>query len=161
MSLLRVLNEYQIDPAFHRLRRSGADFVVPGGRLDAPVLVVADVPASAYGLASLLLATDFRLDDCYVTSVVKYDADLPSSPAEIRDSRAYLRREMRSLSPKVIVALGPQALGSFVKDAPPWNMARGRLFQTSGGTPVVGVVYATDFHVALNCLETKEFKPRG
>lgn len=159
-SIISVYQDYQMHPGFYRLRSLGAPFVAGGVNLDAKVLFVGDFPI-VEDVANILAATDFPIDQVYITALVKYAAPPPAHPAEIRDSRPFLRREMKFLDPSVICPLGPHALGSFITKAPAFNVARGRTFYTRAGTPVVPVMYAADFQTALQHLTTEEFVRRG
>lgn len=159
-SLIAVYRDYQMDPAFHRLRETGAAFHAGGINLDADLVFVWDKPTPTGQLGSLLEATQIPVEDVFVTCLLKYGT-LASHAQAWRDSKPYLRREMKFLHPKVICPLGQQALSFFAKDAPPWPLARGREYRTRAGTPVVPVEYLADLDSALKSLPSKEFRPRG
>lgn len=161
MSLINTFHAYQMDPGFHRLREGQGRFTAPGGSLDAPMVCVWDEPVSNENLAELLVQSGVPVEQVYITCLVKYDSPaLPPTPQEIRLSRDYLYNEMRYLKPRVIVALGYRALAAFVKDAPPWNVARGQVFRTTAGTPVVPVQYLSDLLTAQGFL-SEEFVEHG
>jgi hypothetical protein len=158
-SLIAVYRDYQMDPAFHRLRENASWFAYGGKNLSASLVFVFDTPLRPESLVPWLIQNSVALDDCYVTSLIKY-AGVRPAPGEIRASRDYLAREMAALNPEVLCAMGPLALGSFVDTAPPWHHTRGRFYTTKAGTYVVPVHHGGSIALALR-LCSKEFTRRG
>ncbi len=88
------------------------------GGLDPCVVFVLGLPSGLHPLDSEgqakfdQLRTAMRLDpdDVYITSVIKTLplASRPPHPADVRRDRPWLDRQLRSLSPRAIVAFGPK-----------------------------------------------------
>lgn len=138
-----LYEEYEVDPDFEHMRRAGSIFVPGVGNPDAPdLLFLGEAPGRQenakgepfVGSSGRLLwaACDLIFGegkvDCWTTNVVKYrpvdDTGRNRTPTEVEisASRPYLRQEVITVRPRVIVPLGGSALACV-----DYGPAKGRL----------------------------------
>jgi uracil-DNA glycosylase family 4 len=135
---------------------SGQQPVIGHGSLDAPVFFVGEAPtleeveagqafAGAAGemLRKILRTADIREEEAYFAPLMTWRPEPPTkfgkrppNAREIAFSLPYLRAQIAIVRPKVVVALGAQALEALVPDAPKVTSSHGQ-WQTHDGIPVM------------------------
>jgi uracil-DNA glycosylase len=149
-SLARLKDE--IGPACQRckLRALGRTQVVFGvGNPDADLMFVGEAPGADedlkgepfVGKAGQLLtkiieAIDLRRDQVYIANVIKCrpPGNRNPEPDEVDTCEPFLFRQIDTIKPKVIIALGKFAAQSLLKTTEPITRLRGRMFNYRGAS---------------------------
>ena len=87
-------------------------------------------------LTKIIEAIGLRRDDVYIANIIKCrpPGNRNPEPDEVEQCEPFLFRQVESVQPKVIVALGKFAAQSLLKTADPITRLRGRTFNYRGAT---------------------------
>ena len=131
-----------------KLHAQGRQQIVYGvGNPDADLMFVGEAPGADedvqgipfVGRAGQLLtkiieAIDLRRDDVYIANVIKCrpPGNRNPDPDEVEACEGFLFRQIDSIRPKVIVALGTFAAKALLKTQDPISRLRGRIYEYRG-----------------------------
>ncbi len=129
--------------------------IVPGeGDPDADIVFIGEAPgrkedlsgkpfigAAGKFLTELLDGIGLKREDVFITSIVKYRPpnNRDPKPSEKEESWPYLLRQLRVISPKIVVTLGRHSMGYFVPNQT-ITEAHGNLIE-GGEWPVMPVYH--------------------
>jgi DNA polymerase len=134
----------------HTLGRTQIVFGV--GNPEADVMFVGEAPGADedvqgipfVGRAGQLLtkmieAMGFRRDDVYIANVLKCrpPGNRNPEPDEIATCESFLFRQLETIEPKVVIALGAFAARTLLKTDAPISRLRGRVFDYRGGAKLI------------------------
>lgn len=93
-------------------------------------------------LTKIIEAIDLKRDDVYIANVIKCrpPENRNPEPDEVASCEPFLFRQVTSVRPKVIVALGTAAAQSLLKTQDPISRLRGRVY-TLGGAKLVATFH--------------------
>lgn len=143
-------------PETRRHLESGQQPVIGHGSLDAPVFFIGDAPTieeveagqvfagpSGETLRKILKAADIREEASYFAPLMTWRPEPPTrfgkrppNAREVAFSLPYLRAQIEIVRPKVIVALGAQAIEALVPDAPKVTSSHGQ-WRAYDGIPLM------------------------
>ena len=85
-------------------------------------------------LTKMIEAMGFRRDDVYIANVIKCrpPGNRNPEPDEVETCEPFLFRQIESIQPKVIVALGAFAAKTLLKTQDPISRLRGRVYEYHG-----------------------------
>jgi DNA polymerase len=127
--LADIYDEYERDPGLHFLRKPGIKLVHGIGPLNPDIMLVGEAPGALENasdepfigkagklLDQLLEGIGRDRDEIYITNAVKYwpvndqfETRSPST-AELKISKAYLRREIIAVNPRIVGLCGHSAI---------------------------------------------------
>jgi DNA polymerase len=109
-------------------------FVGEGPGADEDVQGVPFVGRAGQLLTKMIEAMGFRRDEVYIANVVKCrpPENRNPEPDEIDSCEPFLFRQIESIAPKVIVALGAFAARTLLKSEEPISRLRGRVYDYHG-----------------------------
>jgi DNA polymerase len=109
-------------------------FVGEGPGADEDVQGVPFVGRAGQLLTKMIEAMGFRRDDVYIANVVKCrpPGNRDPEPDEIASCEPFLLRQIESIKPAVIIALGTFAARTLLKTQSPISQLRGRVYEYHG-----------------------------
>jgi DNA polymerase len=104
----------------------------PGG--DEDIQGIPFVGRAGQLLTKIIEAIDLKRDDVYIANVIKCrpPGNRNPDPDEVEACEGFLFRQIDSIKPKVIVALGTFAAKALLKTQDPISRLRGRVYQYRG-----------------------------
>jgi DNA polymerase len=90
-------------------------------------------------LTKMIEAMGFRRDDVYIANVLKCrpPGNRNPEPDEIATCESFLFRQLETIQPKVVIALGAFAARTLLKTDAPISRLRGRVFDYRGGAKLI------------------------
>lgn len=140
---LDLLNKKWIRDCTCTLRKTATQAVLGNGSATTGIIFIGEAPgkkedgqgipfigAAGKFLNELLASIHLKREDIYITNVVKYrpPENRDPSPEEILACQEWLRGEIRTIHPKLIIPLGRHAMRTFLPDEK-ISEAHGKLFQ--------------------------------
>lgn len=113
-------------------------FVGEGPGADEDIQGIPFVGRAGQLLTKMIEAMGFRRDEVYIANVVKCrpPENRNPEPDEIASCEPFLLRQIESIGPKVIVALGSFAAKTLLKTQDPISRLRGRVYDYHGASLV-------------------------